>query len=65
MDVAIDMETIGAACFGVARMGRPEPAIVVPGLPNSSASGDPSVMVSLASIPVGAILPNGPVGRTA
>jgi hypothetical protein len=30
MDRAMDMETIGAACLGVARMGRPEPAIVGP-----------------------------------
>jgi methionine-rich copper-binding protein CopC len=30
MDLAIDMETIGTSCRGVARMRRPEPAIVGP-----------------------------------
>jgi hypothetical protein len=35
MDRAIDTETIGAACLGIARMGRPEPAIVGPRIAKS------------------------------
>src|ERR1700730_10570137 len=35
MDLAIDMETIGAACRAVARMRRPEPTIVGPRIAKS------------------------------